>query len=151
MKHARILFGLGVLVLSATGALAKPAYVMTVNLRAAPGTTSEIVDKIPGGSLIDATDCADGWCAVTWQEKSGFAIQTAIDLSGRVPRSCGRRRAMPPPGYVEEDGQVYVAPRRRSIMADPTTGPIGVGAGTGDDQVGLSAPISRPSPTLTAR
>ena len=36
-------------------AAAKPAYVLTtVNLRAAPGTTSEIVTKIPGGSLIDA-------------------------------------------------------------------------------------------------
>ena len=78
MKHAQLLFFLGVLMVSATAALAKPAYVAsTVNLRAAPGTTSEIVAKIPGGSLIDAKDCSEGWCAVTWQEKSGFAIQTA--------------------------------------------------------------------------
>ena len=112
MKHARILFGLGVLVLSATGALAKPAYVMTtVNLRASPGTTSEIVGKIPGGALIDATDCAEGWCAVTWQDKSGFAIQTAIDLSGRVPPRAAGPGYPPRGGYVEDDEeQVYVAP-----------------------------------------
>ncbi len=110
MRHARIFVGLGILALSATGALAKPAYVAsTVNLRAAPGTTSEIVAKIPGGSLIDAGDCTDGWCAVTWQDKSGFAIQTALDLSGRVPR----RAAAPYPGprgpYVEEE-PVYDGP-----------------------------------------
>jgi uncharacterized protein YraI len=111
MKHARILFGLGVLVLSVTGALAKPAYVMsTVNLRAAPGTTSEIVAKIPGGSLIDAANCTDGWCAVTWQDKSGFAIQTALDLSGRVPPRAAGPGYPPRGGYVEDDEQVYVAP-----------------------------------------
>ena len=107
MKHARILFGLGVLVLSATGALAKPAYVMTtVNLRASPGTTSEIVGKIPGGALIDATDCAEGWCAVTWQDKSGFAIQTAIDLSGRVPPRAAGPAYPPRGGYVEDEERV---------------------------------------------
>jgi uncharacterized protein YraI len=109
MKHAQLLFCLGVLMVSATAALAKPAYVAsTVNLRAAPGTTSEIVAKIPGGSLIDAKDCSEGWCAVTWQEKSGFAIQTALDMSGRVPRLAARRPAYPPRvGYVAEDEPVY--------------------------------------------
>ena len=96
MKPARLLICLGVLMVAAAPALARPAYVATtVNLRAAPGTTSEIVGKIPGGSLIDAKDCSEGWCAVTWQDKSGFAIQTALDMSGRVPQ----RAAGPPPGY----------------------------------------------------
>ena len=46
---------------AAAPALARPPYVATtVNLRAAPGTTSEIVGKIPGGSLIDAKDCSEG-------------------------------------------------------------------------------------------
>jgi SH3-like domain-containing protein len=92
MKHARILIGLGVLVFSAMPALAKPAYVAsTVNLRAAPGTKSEVVSKIPGGSLIDAGECTEGWCEVTWQDKKGFAIQTGLDLSGRVPRQTTRQ------------------------------------------------------------
>jgi uncharacterized protein YraI len=122
MKHAHILLGLGVLVFSAMPALAKPAYVAsTVNLRAAPGTKSEVVTKIPGGSLIDAGECTEGWCEVTWQDKKGFAIQTGLDLSGRVPRqttgSIARRpvyRAYPPEdpnaGYVAVDEPTYYPP-----------------------------------------
>lgn len=110
MNPARILVGLGILALSATGGLAKPAYVVTtVNLRASPGTNSEVVGKIPGGSLIDATDCSEGWCAVTWQDKSGFAIQTALDLSGRVPNRAAGPGYVPRGPYVEEE-PVYAAP-----------------------------------------
>ena len=153
MKHARILFGLGVLVLSATGALAKPAYVMTtVNLRASPGTTSEIVGKIPGGALIDATDCAEGWCAVTWQDKSGFAIQTALDLSGRVPPRAAGPGYPPRGGYVEDEEPVYVAAAAGLLWRTLLPALLGLApALVNERQVGLSAPISRPSPTLTAR
>src|SRR5450759_5131250 len=121
MKHPQLLFCLGVLMVSATAALAKPAYVVsTVNLRAAPGTTSEIVAKISGGSLIDAKDCSEGWCAVTWQEKSGFAIQTALDISGRVPRVAARPPAYRPnAGYVVDDEPVYDAPPPVYYYDDP--------------------------------
>lgn len=111
-------------IVATTGAAsAAPAYVpSTVNLRAAPGTTSEIVTKIPGGSLIDANDCSEGWCAVTWQGKSGFAKQTALDMSGRVPQQrAAQRRPYPvqgdvyvdegPADYVAEAPPVYYAPR----------------------------------------
>jgi len=111
MKHARILCGLGVLVLSATGALAKPAYVAsTVNLRAAPGTKSEIVAKIPGGSLVETKDCSEGWCEVTWKDQSGFAIQTALDMSGRVPRPVAGPAYAPRGGYVGDEEPVYYDP-----------------------------------------
>ncbi|HEX5212243.1 MAG TPA: SH3 domain-containing protein [Pseudolabrys sp.] len=111
MRHARILIGLGVLVLSAGGALANPAYVATtVNLRAAPGTTNEIVAKIPGGSLVDASDCAEGWCQVNWQGKSGFAIQTALDLSGRVPPRAAAAPGYAPRGPYPDEEIVYGAP-----------------------------------------
>jgi uncharacterized protein YraI len=111
MKHAQILIGLGVLVLSSTGALAKPAYVATtVNLRAAPGTTSEIIAKIPGGSLVETKDCSEGWCEVTWQDKNGFAIQTALDMSGRVPRRAVGPAYPPPRGPYVVDEPVYEAP-----------------------------------------
>lgn len=111
------------IVAAASAASAAPAYVpSTVNLRAAPGTTSEIVTKIPGGSLIDANDCSEGWCAVTWQGKSGFAKQTALDMSGRVPQQrAAQRRPYPvqgevyedegPADYVAEAPPVYYAPR----------------------------------------
>jgi uncharacterized protein YraI len=117
-------FALCVGMVAATSAVsAAPAYVpSTVNLRAAPGTTSEIVTKIPGGSLIDADNCSEGWCAVTWQGKSGFAKQTALDMSGRVPQQrAAQRRPYPaqgdvyvdegPADYVAEAPPVYYAPR----------------------------------------
>ena len=111
MLAARHLLCAGLLLASSVaGALAKPAYVLsTVNLRAAPGTSNEIITKIPSGSLVDADSCTDGWCAVTWQDKRGFAIQTALDLSGRVPPRTAA--AAPPPGpYVIDEGPVYYAP-----------------------------------------
>jgi uncharacterized protein YraI len=86
MKFASQLVSVGVLLASVTIATAKPGYVLTtVNLRAAPGTGAEIVTKIPGGSLIESKGCEQGWCEVSWQEKTGYAIQTALDLSGHVP------------------------------------------------------------------
>lgn len=121
MRYIQPLVCLGVLMGAATGALAKPAYVAsTVNLRVAPGTTSEVVGKIPGGSLIDAGECSEGWCAVTWQDKSGFAIQTALDLSGRVPQ---QRRAARRPVYVEEPEYVEGPP----VYYEP--GPVYYGYG----------------------
>lgn len=104
---------LGVLLGAATAAVAKPAYVpTTVNLRAAPGIKSEVVTKIPGGSLIDADNCTEGWCAVTWEGKSGFAKQTALDLSGHVPQRSAQARPRGPqqPVYVDEPEYVAEAP-----------------------------------------
>jgi uncharacterized protein YraI len=87
--------------LSAAAAAAAPAYVMsTVNLRSGAGTNNEIVTKIPGGSLVDATNCAEGWCEVEWQGKKGFAIATALDRSGRVPVRRGPAVAQGQAGYV---------------------------------------------------
>ncbi|MFA6267618.1 MAG: SH3 domain-containing protein [Pseudolabrys sp.] len=98
---------LGLGLASSCAALAKPAYVpSTVNLRAAAGTDKEILGKIPSGSLIDVGECSAGWCAVTWQGKSGFAIETAIDQSGRVPQRRATRRRY----YVEEPPIYYRVP-----------------------------------------
>jgi SH3 domain-containing protein len=106
MKVASGILGLAIACV-AVPAMAKPAYIAsTVNLRAAPGTGSEIVAKIPGGSLVDTGGCDEGWCEVTWQDKKGFAIQTALDLSGRVPQ---QRAAVT--GSVP-NGPVYRQPPR---------------------------------------
>jgi uncharacterized protein YraI len=94
-----LLLCFGAVVLITGGAVAKPAYVAsTVNLRAAPGTGSEIVAKIPGGSLVDASACDGGWCEIAWQDKKGFAIQSALDMSGRVPQQRAAASA-PRPAY----------------------------------------------------
>jgi len=109
LKYGVLVFGM--LLGAAGGAWAKPVYVpSTVNLRAAPGTTNEIVAKIPGGSLVDADNCTDGWCAVTWQDKSGFAIQSALDMSGRVPPRPQRRVYDDEPDYVEGPPVYYRPP-----------------------------------------
>src|SRR5262249_39057587 len=97
-------------------ALAKPAYVAsTVNLRAAPGTGSEIVAKIPGGSLVDASACDQGWCEVAWQDKKGFAIETALDRSGRVPQQRAAAAAAPAPNYR----QAPQGPRGPQVVEGP--------------------------------
>jgi hypothetical protein len=95
-----------------SAAAAGPAYVKsTVNLRSAPGTENEIVGKIPGGSLVEANNCENGWCAVDWQGKSGYAIQTALDTSGRVPAVRRVTRSAPPPAtYYEDDDFVVASP-----------------------------------------
>jgi uncharacterized protein YraI len=97
--------------LSVASVAAAPAYVRTtVHLRAGAGTDKEILAKIPGGSLVDATNCTD-WCEVDWQGKKGFAIATALDRSGRVPtRPAAPRAYAPPPGYAVVEPPVYYGP-----------------------------------------
>ncbi len=113
MKYSRLLFCAAVFgALSTTGASAATAYALTtVNLRSGPGTDNQILSRIPGGSRIDAADCKDGWCAVTWNGKSGFAIQTALDTSGRPPvRRAPRAVYGEEPVYVEGPPVYYGPP-----------------------------------------
>lgn len=108
MKITPYLLSCGLVLAATTLTFAKPAYVgSTVNLRAAPGTTSEVLAKIPGGSLVDTGECSEGWCAVTWQDKSGFAIQSALDMSGRVPARQTARQTAPLPRGPAYRGPVY--------------------------------------------
>jgi Bacterial SH3 domain len=98
----------------ATAALAKPAYVgSTLNLRAAPGTGSEIVAKIPGGSLVDAGGCDEGWCEISWQDKKGFAIQSGLDMTGRVPQPRAAAVAAPAQRPAAQ------APQARQVLEGP--------------------------------
>jgi len=104
MKLARLALCAGTLALLSTGfAAAKPGYAATtVNMRSGPGTANEIVTKIPGGAKLEVNTCTNGWCEVTWNGKSGFAIETA--LSDRAPVV---RRGYP--GYYA-GGPVYGPP-----------------------------------------
>ena len=92
-KGLAALGGAALLALSTAAATAAPAYVKsTVNLRSGPATSN----------------CSD-WCEVTWQGKSGYAIKTALDTSGRVPAR-GAARAAPARAPVEYDDDVPVGP-----------------------------------------
>jgi len=110
----RLALSCGALLLFAGAAAAKPgSAATTVNLRAESSTTSTILAKIPAGSRIDVGDCSGEWCAVTFQGKSGFAIATALDTTGRVVRRPPPvRRGPPAAGYDPyDDDYVPVAPR----------------------------------------
>jgi uncharacterized protein YraI len=112
MTASRLLICAAITILSSAAAVADPAYVAsTVNLRADASTSSEVLGKIPGGSLVDATGCSD-WCQVEWQGKRGYAIASALDRSGRVPaRRAGAPRVANGAGaYVEDDDYVPVGP-----------------------------------------
>ena len=98
------------LLLLTGAAAAKPGIAAsTVNLRAEANTTSDVLAKIPAGARIDVGECNSGWCAVTFQGKSGFAIATALDTSGR-PRPMAGPPGAPPPGYVPVPPPGYAGP-----------------------------------------
>ena len=103
------------LLFAAATAAAPGTAVTTVNLRAEANTASTILGKIGAGSRVEVGDCTNGWCAATWQGKSGFVIQTSLDMSGRA---AVRARRLPPgaehivaggpPGYVVAPGPAVV-------------------------------------------
>lgn len=126
MRFMRLAFSAGALVLLTAAAAAKPGIVTTtVNLRASADTTSAVLGKIPGSGRVEVGECTNGWCAVTWKGKSGFVIETALDMSGRLaPRARVVRRA-PPPGYrVARRGPPpgYYAPDDDVILEAPIYG-----------------------------
>lgn len=76
MPFPRLPFAAITLIALTTAASAKPLTITTeTNLRAAPGTKSEVVTLIPKGSAIEVGDCDAGWCKVTFGDKEGFAIE----------------------------------------------------------------------------
>ncbi len=61
------------------------------NLRAAPGTKSEIVTLMPKGSEVEVGECDAGWCQVTFGDKQGFAI--GRNLGEAPPQTAAAPRA----------------------------------------------------------
>ena len=105
-------FACAVLVAISGAAAAAPASVKSiVNLRAAPGTDSQVIVRIPPGTVVEANNCESGWCAVDWQGKSGYAISTALDTGTRATAARRPVRsapatvapAMPGPAYEADD------------------------------------------------
>jgi hypothetical protein len=111
------------LMLLAGTAFAKPGVATsTVNLRAEANTTSEVLAKIPGGGRVDVGECKDGWCAVTFQGKNGFSIETSLDASGKPRRVV--RRALPPGADPDDDFEPVGAygPRPPGYVVAPGPG-----------------------------
>ena len=128
MTVSRLLCAGAIILVTAASAAAKPGVaISTVNLRADPNTASDVVVKIPAGSRIDVGECNDGWCAVTFQGKSGFSIATSLDTTGRAPPRQAVRRAPPRgpgPGYdYDDDGEVVRGPAPPGYVRVPGPGP----------------------------
>ena len=128
MNFARLAASAAILaVLGVDLAAAKPATVAAdVNLRKGPGTDSEIISLISKGTMVEVSNCTNGWCQVSWNGQDGYSIATNLGLGG--PSPVRRRPAAdeydyppppgtygPPPGYpvgppVYYGGPVYYGP-----------------------------------------
>lgn len=65
--------------LFASGAEARSAHTTAdLNLRTGPGTQYQIVATMPAGSRVDIGDCAEGWCAVDWRGRDGYASMVGL-------------------------------------------------------------------------
>ena len=112
-----------IVLLSAASAAAEPAYVTSaVSLRSGAGTTNEIIAKIPVGSLVEASSCAE-WCEVEWQGKKGFAIAASLDRSGRAPARRSVKRSDPFAIDVAGTRSVLDTPRSSYQAPERTYGP----------------------------
>lgn len=75
MPLMRTLFAAVTVTALAAAASAKPLTLPAeTNLRAAPGTKSEILTLMPKGSEVEVGECDAGWCKVKFGDKDGFAI-----------------------------------------------------------------------------
>jgi uncharacterized protein YgiM (DUF1202 family) len=95
MQFARVTFAAVSLIAFSATATAKPVTLSAeTNLRAAPGTKSEVVTLIPKGSEIEVGECDAGWCKVKFGDKEGFAIGRNVgEAPAAAPQSNSRARA----------------------------------------------------------
>ncbi|WGS20568.1 MULTISPECIES: SH3 domain-containing protein [unclassified Bradyrhizobium] len=77
----RLLLGVSFVALSAGAAMAAPAVVeSSVNLRNGPGTEFAVIATLPAGATVNATDCAVGWCRVSYDGEEGYASRAYLDI-----------------------------------------------------------------------
>ncbi len=123
MTLPRLLCAGAIVLISVAAADAKPGVATsTVNLRKDPNTSGDIVAKIPAGSRIEVGECNDGWCAVTFGDKSGFSIATSLDTTGRAPARAVRRGPPGTPYAYEDDGEVVRGPAPPGYVRVPGPG-----------------------------
>jgi hypothetical protein len=77
-------------------ATAKPiATTEEANPRGAAGTDSEILTLVCSGTAVEAGDCSNGWCRVSWSGHDGYASGLAQEQSVGPPAG-GRTPPAPP-------------------------------------------------------
>src|SRR5262245_64009190 len=90
------------LVVSADLVSAGPARVSSnTNLRQGPGTDHAVITTVPGGSIVEVSQCAAEWCTAHWHGRVGYMIATNLDL---------RPGPVAPPVVVYSDPLIYGPP-----------------------------------------
>jgi hypothetical protein len=56
-----------------------------VTLRNAPNQESNIVTRIPQGSVVSLSKCSHGWCQVSWNGQQGYAFAKNFIVGGARP------------------------------------------------------------------
>jgi hypothetical protein len=109
------MLGAGLAALSSGAVAAAPALVMDdLNLRAGPGFEYGIITAMPAGIIVDAGNCAYGWCQVTFNGINGYADYNWLDFARATAPVVGPpaywssyRPYRPYPGYGYGPGYAY--------------------------------------------
>lgn len=102
----------GVLSLLAAPSLARPAQTTAaLNLRAGPGTQYRVITTMPAGARVDLGKCGEGWCAVAWRGRNGFASRRGLAGTAGFPAI---RAAPVPQAIVIDPPYPYQAGHYRS-------------------------------------
>ena len=84
----RITITLLALVIGAGAAAAREGTPSTeLGLHSGPAGNTELLLTMPAGSKVSVGACSGGWCKVTWNSYSGYAIQSRLVISAAAAPS----------------------------------------------------------------
>jgi uncharacterized protein YraI len=107
----KVVLGAFLIVGVPVAASAVPATVETdLNIRLGPSTGYAVLDTIPGGAVVDAVACYQGWCQVIWDGIDGFASRAYLDIAPNVSIIAPPSGAILAPGIVVYESRYYTRP-----------------------------------------
>jgi uncharacterized protein YraI len=100
----RIIAAVFAFVIGAGAASAREGTTTTeLGLHSGPAGNTELLLTMPAGSKVSVGGCSGGWCKVSWNSYSGYAIQSRLAISAAAapsPRRAIRRGAYPVEGEI---------------------------------------------------
>jgi uncharacterized protein YraI len=94
------------------------------NLRSAPGTSSEVLELIPRGSVVEVGACSNGWCETTVDGKIGYAVARNL---GNAPRRAPGGPVVAEQEVIEEVGPPVYVPAPVYVAGPPVFFGFGFG------------------------
>jgi len=99
--------------LSAEAAAAAPTRVLSnTNLRQGPGTNFGVLATVPGGNVVEITNCAAQWCTAQWRGLTGYMVATNLDLGPAPAPVAGPPAVVVEPAPYFGPPYYYYGPRR---------------------------------------